>query len=169
MLRTQGQLDGCRLFVEAPSRTQKSGCGKPRRLTKSGSGRNTRDRRVAHLEMRGDNWDFCDASRALEVVVMADLNQITRVRSILRAELPSLSERYGVASLGLFGSMARGDAHPGSDVDILVRFDHVPGLLRFIELENYLTDLLAARVDLVMVDALKPHIRRRIMAEVVAV
>ena len=100
---------------------------------------------------------------------MTEPNQITRVIAILRGELPSLSERYGVASLGLFGSTARGEARLGSDLDILVRFDRSPGLLRFIELENYLTDLLGVPVDLVMADALKPRIRRKIMDEVVAV
>ncbi len=100
---------------------------------------------------------------------MADLYQIERVRSILRAELPTLSQRYGVASLGLFGSTIRGEADSQSDVDILVRFDRVPGLFRFVELENYLTDLLGIRVDLVMEEALKPHIGRKIMAEVVPV
>ena len=100
---------------------------------------------------------------------MRDLDQIESVRSILRGELPLLADRYGVASLGLFGSTVRGEAHAGSDIDILVRFDHTPGLLRFIELENHLTDLLGVRVDLVMADALKPHIGRRIMAEVVPI
>jgi hypothetical protein len=57
----------------------------------------------------------------------------------------------------------------GSDVDILVRFDRSPRLFGFIELENYLTDLLGVSVDLVQADALKPGIRRRIMDEVMAV
>ena len=97
------------------------------------------------------------------------MDEITRVRSILRGELSQLRERYGVASLGLFGSTVRGETHTGSDIDLLVRFDRTPGLLRFIELENHLTDLLGVRVDLVMADSLKPHIGRRVMDELVPV
>ena len=100
---------------------------------------------------------------------MREMDEVTRVRSILRGELPKLTEQYGVSSLGLFGSTVRGDTHTGSDIDILVHFDRTPGLLRFIELENHLTDLLGVRVDLVMADSLKPHIGRRVMNELVPV
>jgi predicted nucleotidyltransferase len=94
---------------------------------------------------------------------------IAQIRDILRQQLPLLTEHYGVASLGLFGSYVRGEARPDSDLDILVRFHQTPGLLRFIELENYLSDLLGVRVDLIMAEALKPHIGRRILAEVIPV
>jgi predicted nucleotidyltransferase len=93
-----------------------------------------------------------------------DLDQL---RATLRGQLPLLADRYGVASLGLFGSYVRQEARPDSDLDILVRFHRTPGLLRLIELENYLSDLLGLRVDLVMAEALKPHIGRRILAEVI--
>jgi uncharacterized protein len=100
---------------------------------------------------------------------MAAQPDIAQLRDVLRQQLPLLAEHYGVASLGLFGSYVRREAHPDSDLDILVRFHHTPGLLRFIELENYLSDLLGVRVDLVMAEALKPHIGRRILAEVMPV
>jgi len=100
---------------------------------------------------------------------MAEQHDITRLRDLLRQQLPLLAQRYGVTSLGLFGSYVRGEARPDSDLDILVRFDRTPGLLRLIELENYLSDLLGVRVDLVMAETLKPHIGRRILEEVVPV
>ena len=83
----------------------------------------------------------------------------------LRRHLPSLAERYRLRSLGVFGSYVRHEQHPGSDVDILVTFDRPPSLLRFIELENELADLLGVEVDLVMQDALKPTIGRCILDE----
>ena len=52
---------------------------------------------------------------------------------------------------------------------MLVEFYETPGLLRFIAMENYLSDLLGVKVDLVMKDALKPAIGKRILAEVVPV
>lgn len=97
---------------------------------------------------------------------MGEQRSIAELRDVLRQQLPLLGERYGVASLGLFGSYVRRQASPGSDLDLLVRFHHTPGLIRFIELENYLSDLLGIRVDLVMAEALKPAIGRRVPAEV---
>lgn len=88
------------------------------------------------------------------------------MRRTLREHLPLLRERYGVESLGLFGSYVRGEAGPDSDLDVLVRFHRTPGLIRYVELENYLSDLLGMRVDLVMAEALKPNIGQRVLAEV---
>jgi predicted nucleotidyltransferase len=63
----------------------------------------------------------------------------------------------------------RGDERPASDLDVLVTFEESPGLLRFMELENYLSDLLGVMVDLVMRSALKPGIGERILEEAVPV
>lgn len=89
--------------------------------------------------------------------------------SALRKHLPELQERYGVRSLGIFGSFVRGEQRKRSDVDILVEFDRAPTLFGFIDLRDYLTDLLGVKVDLVMKSALKPAIGRHILAEVVSV
>ena len=95
---------------------------------------------------------------------------LARVRSVLRIHLPELRRQYGVRSLGIFGSYGRGDQHAGSDLDLLVEFDERPLThLQFIGLENYLSDLLGVKVDLVEKDALKPAIGRRILKEVVPI
>jgi predicted nucleotidyltransferase len=94
---------------------------------------------------------------------------VTDFREILRRHLPSLVRRYHVASLGLFGSYVRHENRPDSDLDVLVTFSETPSLLRLIELENHLSDLLGVKVDLVMRDALKPQIGQRVLAEVVPV
>lgn len=91
---------------------------------------------------------------------------MAELRPILRQEFSRLQERYDIDSLGVFGSYVRGEAGPESDLDVLVRFRRCPGLFRFIELENDLSDLLGVRVDLVMADALRPNISRRVLAEV---
>ena len=87
----------------------------------------------------------------------------------LRGLLPTIAGRYHVASLALFGSYVRGDQNRGSDLDVLVTFSRIPGLLKFVELENTLSDELGVKVDLVMPEALKPEIGRRISAEAVLV
>ena len=94
---------------------------------------------------------------------------VEHLRDMLRQELPTLTHRYHVASLGLFGSYVRQENRPDSDLDVLVTFSETPSLLRLIELEDHLSDILGVKVDLVMRDALKPEIGRRVLAEVVPV
>src|SRR5437867_5149172 len=94
---------------------------------------------------------------------------IRRFKRLLHAQLPVLAKRYRVASLGLFGSYVHGSQRPDSDLDVLVTFDEMPSLLRLIELENYLSDLVGVKVDLAPREALKPHIGKRVLREVVPV
>jgi hypothetical protein len=54
-------------------------------------------------------------------------------------------------------------------LDILVTFHELPSLIKFVELENYLTDILGIKVDLVLKDSLKPEIGKRILSEVILV
>jgi len=91
------------------------------------------------------------------------------VQHTLKQYLPLLREDYCVSSLGLFGSYVRGEQNADSDLDILITFSETPSLLQFIALEDHLTDLLGIQVDLVMRDALKPHLGQRILEEVIAV
>ena len=95
-----------------------------------------------------------------------DINGITE---FLRRELPRLRQQYGVSSLGLFGSYVRGQQRQKSDIDVLVEFSEVPGMLRFLDLEQDLSQLLGLSVDLVQKEALKPAIGRRITEEVVPI
>ena len=78
-----------------------------------------------------------------------------------------LQERYHVKELGIFGSYVREEQTETSDVDVLVEFSQTPSLLKFINLENYLSDNLGVKVDLVHKAGLKPRIGERILAEVV--
>ena len=86
---------------------------------------------------------------------------------MLREHLPELKERYGIKSLGIFGSYVRGEDKAGSDMDVLVEFNRSIGLFGFVGLSNDLSDLLGIKVDLVMKGALRRRIGRRILEEVV--
>ena len=66
-----------------------------------------------------------------------------------------LRERFGVESLTLFGSVARGDEGRESDVDILVEFASPPGFDGYMDLKFHLEELLGTPVDLVMKTALR--------------
>jgi len=94
---------------------------------------------------------------------------IPQFRETLRQLMPVLAEDYQVASLGLFGSYVREQQRPDSDLDVLVTFQDAPGLLKFMELEAYLSEHLGVRVDLVMKDALRRRIGEEILREVVPV
>lgn len=87
----------------------------------------------------------------------------------LRRTLPYLRDKYHVETLEVFGSFVRAEQQLTSDLDLLVTFSQLPGLIKFIELENYLSDRLGIKVDLVMKDSLKPAIGQRILSETIPV
>ena len=94
---------------------------------------------------------------------------LKEVRRTLKSVLPDLKKRYGVDSLGVFGSYARGEIKRSSDLDLLVEFGQAPTMFEFVRLERYLATILGVKVDLVMKTALKPEIGKRILVEVVKV
>ncbi len=87
----------------------------------------------------------------------------------LRCHSDEFGERFLVRSLAVFGSVARGEARAGSDVDILVSFEREPGFDGYLALKWCLEELLGAPVDLVMDDALRPRARATVEAEAVRV
>jgi uncharacterized protein len=94
---------------------------------------------------------------------------LTQILATLHRLLPTLARQYHVQSLGVFGSYVRHAQRPDSDLDVLVTFEEPPGLLTFLALEHYLTDVLGVRVDLVMREALKPTIGEHVLQELVPV
>ena len=80
-----------------------------------------------------------------------------------RAELLQMD----VASLAIFGSVARGEAGPNSDVDLLVEFTRPVGMFHFLEVKEYLESILGRTVDLATRDALKRQFREAILSEAV--
>lgn len=102
-------------------------------------------------------------------LVMARKRSLKKYLEILHEQFPLLAERYSVDSLEVFGSYVRSEQKKGSDLDLLVTFKEAPSLLTFIAIENYLSDLLGIKVDLVMKDSLKPAIGRNILREAVPV
>ena len=81
----------------------------------------------------------------------------------LRAHEPEL-RAAGVTRLSMFGSTARGEARPDSDIDLLAAFDEARNLslLDVIRIENQIADLLGQAVDLIEEGTLKPHVRRSV-------
>jgi hypothetical protein len=90
------------------------------------------------------------------------------VAARLRAIAGTLRQRWGIRVIGVFGSLARGDAGPDSDVDLLVEFERPLGLL-VADAAAEIEAALGRRVDLVSEKWLRPRLRAAIAGEVVRV
>jgi predicted nucleotidyltransferase len=91
---------------------------------------------------------------------MTSHNQTPRLEDVLetlRAAKPELLQRWGVRELAVFGSVARGEATPASDVDILFDYDRELGL-EIVTLGDYLEERLGRKVDLLSKKAVRPKV-----------
>jgi predicted nucleotidyltransferase len=99
---------------------------------------------------------------------MENLNEIkeklTNIKDILKRD-------YKVVSLELFGSYIRNEQTENSDLDILVAFDedNYPGYFEFIRLENYLSQLVNLKIDLIPKDSIKPFLKKYILNDTIAI
>jgi uncharacterized protein len=83
----------------------------------------------------------------------------------LKDEIEALARKHGAVRIRLFGSVARGEERPDSDVDFLVILEEGRSLLDFVELKLDLEDLLDRKVDLVSERAVSPWLEKRIFRE----
>jgi len=86
-----------------------------------------------------------------------------------KAELARLCREHGVVFAGLFGSQARGEASPDSDVDVLVRFDERRSLIDQARIEREIGEAMGRSVDLVTENALSPYPRDQVEVDLEAV
>jgi len=95
------------------------------------------------------------------------MKNIAEIKRKLEKLKPVLKEKFGVKRIGIFGSYLRGEQKRGSDLDILVEFYEPIGFFKFIELEDFLSQKLRVKVDLVLKKALKPFIKEIILKETI--
>ena len=95
------------------------------------------------------------------------MQSIREINEVLRKHKEELYKKYKVKEIGIFGSFIRGEQRKRSDIDILVEFEEVPDLLKFIEIERYLTRILKKKVDLVRKEGIRPELKDIILEEVV--
>jgi predicted nucleotidyltransferase len=91
------------------------------------------------------------------------------ILELLNKNLDSIRNQFGVRHLSIFGSVARDEAKVGSDVDVLVSFEHKASFDAFMDLKFYLEELFAVPVDLVTDKAMRPEIRSSIEKELINV
>jgi predicted nucleotidyltransferase len=82
------------------------------------------------------------------------------------SRLIDICRQNDVDMVGVFGSMARGEARKKSDIDLLVRFSKRKSLLAVVRLERELSEALGRKVDLLTEAAISPYLRERILTEV---
>lgn len=87
----------------------------------------------------------------------------------IKKKITPILNKYGIKKAGIFGSVVRGEAKKGSDVDILVEIKEDISLLDFVKIKLELEDVLGRRVDLVEYSTIKPIIREQILSEEVAI
>ena len=85
----------------------------------------------------------------------------------LAAQVRALGARHGVRRIRVFGSMARGEARPDSDIDLLVEYEPGHGGFAFVDFCEGVERLLRRRVDVVTERSLHPLVRDRILSQAV--
>lgn len=88
------------------------------------------------------------------------------IQDILKVNREILEKRFKVKEIGIFGSCARDKMTKNSDIDILVSFKEPIGW-EFVDLKEYLENVLGCKIDLVTVGALKRQIKDNILREVI--
>ena len=83
----------------------------------------------------------------------------------LAADVRRLGERYGIRNIRVFGSFARGEAEPESDLDLLVEYVPGHGGFAFVDFCDQVEELLGRKVDVVTEKSLHPLIRDRVLAQ----
>lgn len=95
------------------------------------------------------------------------MNELDKTKAILNKHRDELRERYKITEIGIFGSYIRGEQKKESDIDILVEFSEPISLLDLVGAENYISDLIKRKVDLVPREDIRPELKQIILDEVV--
>ena len=94
---------------------------------------------------------------------------IEKIKNVIEGHLGFLRDTYNVETIGVFGSVARGENLKTSDIDMIVEFSEPISFFKFIELEEFLSKILGKKVDLVTKKALKNPIKEEVLKEAIYV
>jgi uncharacterized protein len=92
---------------------------------------------------------------------------LTELLRLKRGEVQRIARQHGARNLRVFGSVARGEAAEGSDLDLLVEMEPGRSLLDLVAIKQDLEELLGCKVDVVTEAAVSPYLRERVLNEAV--
>ncbi|HNR44267.1 MAG: nucleotidyltransferase family protein [Methanofastidiosum sp.] len=95
------------------------------------------------------------------------MKNVEDIEKIIEREKEELLRGYKIKNIGIFGSYAKNSAKEKSDIDLIVEFEEPVSLLGVIKAENYLTELLGIRVDLVPKEDIRKELKETILKEVI--
>ena len=87
----------------------------------------------------------------------------------LKEKIISFLRKYDAERISIFGSYVRGEATPESDIDIIVEFKDVKGLITFIEIQEELSEAINIKVDLLTKEEISPYLIKRIKKEALVI
>ena len=94
---------------------------------------------------------------------------LSEIKEVVDSKRDHLSMAYGVKSISVFGSYAKENQTDESDLDLLVEYTKTISLLKLIALENYLSDLLLLKVDLVPKNNIREELQESIVKEALSI
>jgi len=94
---------------------------------------------------------------------------LKEIRKIIKSNERALREKFKAVKFYLFGSYARGEQTPESDIDLLVEFSEPVGMFGFVDLKFKLEEIFGKRIDLGTPKGLKPLIKDKILNEAIAI
>ncbi|MCL6088172.1 MAG: nucleotidyltransferase family protein [Actinobacteria bacterium] len=97
------------------------------------------------------------------------MKNIIEIREILKEHKKELKVKYKIKEIGIFGSYIKGMQKETSDIDVLVAFEKPVSLLHIVAFENYLSDMLGVKVDVVPKNNIRKEFRKNILKEAVPV
>jgi hypothetical protein len=97
------------------------------------------------------------------------MQTLEEIKKIITKHKDEINRKYGVKEIGIFGSYVKGEQKETSDVDILVDFEKPVSLLQIVSLENYLSDIVGIKVDILLKKNIRAELKEFILKETVSV
>ncbi len=92
--------------------------------------------------------------------------KIDQIIGKIKKVKPELEKKFGIGRIGIFGSYVKGYQNEESDIDIILELRHPTGLIKFIRIEQYLSDILGKSVDLLTFNSLKSYMKDEVLREI---
>lgn len=93
------------------------------------------------------------------------MTTLDQVKKVITEEKDTLTKKYNVARIGVFGSVVRGEDTKDSDIDLIVDFSEPIGLMDLVGLEFYLSDKIGKKVEIATRKSLSPYIKDKVFKQ----